>query len=395
MLALNRRLLAVASQGERRTESELLQGIVNEIYSSLSESMRIKRLSVLFAGDGTDRPVIVFAPESSLLQKKELYMNSVLNSGEQFISSDSLLRVLPLVVLNGTSRRVVGAIEIFTERPLSENESVAMELVAGYAASVAYHAAVRVASSYLALEEVEEAAERMKFEENRLHVQNMVMDNCLSVIKHETIYYPSRIKELARRAIADSGGRNESISSMRELMDYYSSIFGILSNCAKRELDDMSFTVSKIELETLFAAMQKYVERRSAKKKLDIKLTYEPVRAVVSVDADYMTFLFESLMDAALKVEKPGVLTLRATEAGDSVRVELIDPRRVITSEEAVELFTPSRYNIEDGNGVSGMEYLVAKEVVRLHEDYTGRRGSRMEARSDIAGTVILFTLSK
>jgi hypothetical protein len=41
------------------------------------------------------------------------------------------------------------------------------------------------------------------------------------------------------------------------------------------------------------------------------------------------------------------------------------------------------------------MEYLVAKEIVRLHEDFTGKHGGRMEARSDVSGTVILFTLPK
>jgi hypothetical protein len=41
------------------------------------------------------------------------------------------------------------------------------------------------------------------------------------------------------------------------------------------------------------------------------------------------------------------------------------------------------------------MEYLVAKEVIRRHEDRTGRHGSRIEARTDAGGTVILFTLPK
>ena len=60
-----------------------------------------------------------------------------------------------------------------------------------------------------------------------------------------------------------------------------------------------------------------------------------------------------------------------------------------------VEMFTPSHYNIDAHNGLSGMEYLIAKEIVRMHEDYTGRHGSRMEARSDVDGVVILFTLPK
>ena len=41
------------------------------------------------------------------------------------------------------------------------------------------------------------------------------------------------------------------------------------------------------------------------------------------------------------------------------------------------------------------MEYLVAKEIIRLHEDITGKRGGRIEARSDVSGTVIMFALLK
>jgi hypothetical protein len=86
---------------------------------------------------------------------------------------------LPLYATVAGEEVLVGAIEFATERPLSENESVSIELVARFVASIAYHRTVRVANSYTTLEEVEEETERLKFEENRLHVQNMVMDNCL------------------------------------------------------------------------------------------------------------------------------------------------------------------------------------------------------------------------
>jgi signal transduction histidine kinase len=121
---------------------------------------------------------------------------------------------------------------------------------------------------------------------------------------------------------------------------------------------------------------------------------YDSTDVVVGVDADMVTCLFESLLDEAIKNTKPGKLLLRAADKGDTVCVELVDERVVLTSEEVADLFVPTEKNISD-KGVSGMEYLVAKEVVRLHEDYTGKYGGRMEARSDVSGTVILFTLPK
>jgi hypothetical protein len=323
----------------------------------------------------------------------DVYMSRVLVSGEPVVVSGGLLRVVPLYAVNEGERMLVGVLEVVTGRPLSDNEVVSLELVTGYLASVAYHSAVRVANGYMALEELEEEAERMRYEENRLHVQNMVMDNCLSVIKHETVYYPSRIRELAEGAMA-APENAAAIDDMRELMDYYSSVFGILSNCAVRELDGANFMLSRVPLSSLFVGAKRFAERAAKRAGLSVTVVCEQTDAVVNVDADLAEYLFEQLLSAAMSVAKDGMLLLRAADAGEVVRVELVDNRRELTSDEVASLFTPGKHNII-GNGVDDMEYLVAKEIVRLHEDFTGKHGGRMEARSDVSGTVILFTLPK
>ena len=68
-------------------------------------------------------------------------------------------------------------------------------LVLGYLAVIIHAFMGRVESAYRDIEEVEEDERRVRHEKNRLHVQNMVLDNCLSTIKHETVYYPNRIKQ--------------------------------------------------------------------------------------------------------------------------------------------------------------------------------------------------------
>jgi signal transduction histidine kinase len=203
------------------------------------------------------------------------------------------------------------------------------------------------------------------------------------------------VRELAQNAQQKTDGCGADAVAMSELMDYYNSVFGILANCAKRELDTMCFTPSATDVAQLFEDAKRYADRVAAKRGLDVTLTYEPTDASANVDAGLVAYLFEALIDAALKVEKSGTLLLRATSASDTIKIELVDNRRTLSSEEVAELFTPSRYNIGQRNELLGMEYLIAKEIVRMHEDYTGRHGSRMEARSDVEGTVILFTLPK
>lgn len=394
VLKANRRLLQIVSGKERVIPEELLQNISHEIFACLSEGMCMKRVAIMLRRNDDEKPVFAETGEPQPFGASGIFLLGVIDSGMQYLSPDGLLRVLPLNVLASGEREQIGAIEVVTSRPLVESEVLNLELVANYAATVAYHALVRVENSYTALEELEEETGRIKYEESRLHVQNMVLDNCLSVIKHETIYYPSRISELACKCAAE-GDNSGVIASMRELMDYYSSIFGILSNCAKRELDDRCFSIKKISLQPLFNAAESYAARLDKKDGCGIKLLAEPTSAVANIDGDLVEYLLEMLLKAAFKVRKAGTLILSAVELDDEVRVELADSRCCLTSEEVADLFVPTKRNIAQGDSLTGMEYLVAKEIVRLHEDSTGKRGCRMEARSDAAGTVIVFTLPK
>ena len=391
----NRRLLELVATASPGTTAELLQHIATELHISLGERMCIERVALLLVDEHEAKRVAAAAPQQLAGGRAGVYLHGVIDNGEPFCSPDALLRVLPLYATVSGEEVLVGAMELVSGRPLSGNEIVNLELVARFVASMAYHRTVRVANSYVTLEEVEEETERIKLEENRLHVQNMVMDNCLSVIKHETVYYPSRVRELAQRALADNDNRSGNIAAMTELVDYYNSVFGILANCAKRELDTMCFTLAVTRVEQLFDDARRYVARCAKKRGLAVSLVNEPTELCVNIDAELVANLFEVLMDAALKVAEEGTLLMRATDAGDFVKVELVDGRRTMSSEEAHELFTPSRYNIAPNNGLHGMEYLVAKEVVRMHEDYTGRHALRMEARADVEGVVILFTLPK
>ncbi len=391
VLNTNQKLLELVSASVESTPHDMLQRMADGIYGCLCERMCMNRVALLLR----DGRMAAAAPLPLTGGRADVYLHGVVDDGVPFVSTDALLRVLPLYATVAGEEVLVGAIEFATERPLSENESVSIELVARFVASIAYHRTVRVANSYTTLEEVEEETERLKFEENRLHVQNMVMDNCLSVIKHETVYYPSRVRELAQKTLGTIDGRSENIVAMGELMDYYNSVFGILANCAKRELDTLCFTLSQVAVGELFADAKRYATRCAKKSKLNLQIVCEPTDAYVKVDATLVGYLFEALIDAAVKVGKDGALRLRAVDADDCLRVELVDNRRTLSSEEVAELFTPSHYNIGARNELLGMEYLVAKEIVRMHEDYTGRHGLRMEARADVDGVVILFTLPK
>lgn len=74
----------------------------------------------------------------------------------------------------------------------------------------------------------EDELQRLQYERDRLHVSNSVLDNCLSTLKHETMYYPCRIMQMV-----DSPSRD--INVIRELVYYYRELFSILSEQAQRQ----------------------------------------------------------------------------------------------------------------------------------------------------------------
>ena len=77
---------------------------------------------------------------------------------------------------------------------------------------------------------LEDELRRVRFENDRLHVSNSVLDNCLSTLKHETMYYPSRIRLLIEASPDD-------VASLKELVDYYKSIYLMLSAQAMEQVE--------------------------------------------------------------------------------------------------------------------------------------------------------------
>jgi signal transduction histidine kinase len=89
------------------------------------------------------------------------------------------------------------------------------------------------------IEMTDDELHRIEYEDSQLHVVNAVLDNCLSTLKHETMYYPSRIRQLA-----DSGD----VTQLAEVTDYYRDLYAILSEQACRQVELVKLHVRRMEL---------------------------------------------------------------------------------------------------------------------------------------------------
>ena len=129
-------------------------------------------------------------------------------------------------------------------RMQQESDRLLLELIARYIAIVIFNAVVKLAMKYRDIETAQDEARRASWEDSLLHVQNMVLDNCLSTVKHETIYYPNRIKQLIGKLRSGKLSETEeweTVAAISELIEYYKGVFYILSQCASRQLEEVTF----------------------------------------------------------------------------------------------------------------------------------------------------------
>ena len=312
---------------------------------------------------------------------------------------DKGMKCLPLWVEVGDDKLCLGVLALMGLRNNEdEDDWLMMELVANYLAVIVYNAVKLVAQKYHDIEMAYDEVRRLQREENQIHVQNMVLDNCLSTIKHETVYYPNKIKQIVEKLNQGTFGIEErmQVESMAELVGYYKDIFTILSSCASRQLENITFRRGVVHVKDVVESASRYLKKVVGKSDVNIDWKAEVSGLKVYADVIQLNYLFENLIDEALSYPEDGVLELRAYREGDFVRFDFIDRRRNIPQEELNLLFYPHYSKIMKKNeeALSGTEYLICKQIIREHDEFAGRRGCRINAQEmEEGGFMVWFTI--
>ena len=205
---------------------------------------------------------------------------------------------------------------------------------------------------------------RYQLEDEKLYVSNSVLDNCLSTLKHETMYYPSRIRQLV-----DDEARN--LQSISETASYYKELYSLLSMQAMRQVESVKPVCKAVSLESVFGKAYDVVSHDSSLRLLG--------------DADILSYLFEILQ----KQSGEKRLSARLTEKrGRYVEVRVRIARLSLTDEECLALFTP--------RSMAHIPYLLCRQIVRDTGESTNGRGCGITAeRHPDGGTDIVVTLVK
>ena len=178
---------------------------------------------------------------------------------------------------------------------------------------------------------------QVELELANLHVSNSVLDNCLSALKHETMYYPSRIRQLI--------DQNE-MESVSEVVSYYRELYNLLSQQAMSQVERVKLNLKQLEHgilgdATLIDYLFEILKKELGQKQLDLVYNHENEKYVEIT-----------------------VCTHRQL-SGDN-------------------LFTPSVENIP---------YLLCRQIVRDHGEATNRRACsiRTEIQNNETNIIIIL----
>lgn len=173
------------------------------------------------------------------------------------------------------------------------------------------------------LEMMDDELRRLEQETAKLHVSNAVLDNCLSTLKHETMYYPSRIRQLV-----DQGEE----ASLSEIVGYYRELYGMLSLQAMDQAERSNLHIRHL------------------------------ANGILG-DENLISYLFSILRKQGGGTEPSEVLPIHD---GKYVEITMPMPNLHLNDQEAQALFTPV--------SVQNIPYLLCRQIVRDHGEASNRR---------------------
>lgn len=216
------------------------------------------------------------------------------------------------------------------------------------------------------VELAEDETRRRLYEENRLHVQNQIMDNCLSTIKHETLYYPSRIRHLAQLTRQSAHDDASTLDTLVETATYCREVYATFIAQGEQQAAQMPMRIADVESHG----------------------------CRVRADAEMLDMLLSTLMHFEKAMATPDNaaadvacrLDVAPTPDGRYIRFALTNTAATLTEAQCLELFAPHS---------GGFDMLVAKQVIRETDAMLGHVGCRIQAEPtpDGHGHTIWFTL--
>ena len=196
------------------------------------------------------------------------------------------------------------------------------------------------------IEIAEDNCRKAEYECHNLYVANSILDNCLSTLKHETMYYPSQIKVLMN-------DNPVNFEHVRELAIYYRNLHCMLYEQAISQLSKIKINTSRVKLNDITIAGNECI-------------------------INYMIDLLKRISgNKELEI---------ATEALDNqyIRLTVPMPTLNIAQNKVDQVFLPTSENFQ---------LMLCKQIVRDHSELTNKHRCGIEAVVKDEKTYIIIIL--
>ena len=205
------------------------------------------------------------------------------------------------------------------------------------------------------IETANDQLNKYSYEAGRLHVVNNVLDNCLSTLKHETMYYPSRIRQLLENDGSD-------MTAISDVAHYYRGLYGILTLQAVRQLSRVGLICQPVDVNELLSG-DNCTGCRGAK---------------VLGDKTSLTELFHIIRKkSSLKALDVDVFCTDNGYVRFKIRTNLLKNE----DSPLPDIFAPKTENIP---------YFVCRQIVRDNGEASNHRACGMEIVGDYDGNVYI-----
>jgi len=307
----------------------------------------------------------------------------VLPPGTSVVDTQNYTLVFPLTVTDDDKVHNLGLLSLHS-RQLASQKSYhpLIKAIADHLAIALYCSSTKIEELRQQLELKQDEQYRAESYRNRIHVQNMILDNCLSAIKHETMYYPNKIKTMLQtKGEIDREG-------ISELLHYYKDIFITLSMCAIKQLEPSAFrrqTLSVSDISRILDDIRLPNESNGIKIHADINV---PSDTLFIADAVMLQYMLNTLITAN---HQPAEINIEITSDSRMLQFSLRDSRKKWNAEQTTELFYADNIVYHpDTDQLEGAEYILSKQVIREHDNHCGMRVCRIYA---VVPDKLIFTL--
>ena len=353
--------------------NEVLQRVADGMSGEMDHLCDLRELTISIIDEG--KVCSASAVDRNRDERLTDRMRECLESGVAQSTADGLCQALPLLLEQEGVTQCNGVLGIRLEHEPDETWRVVADMVTHYLATALNSCVMRFQTGFRNLEQMQEESDRIRFEDNRLHVSNLVLDNCLSTLKHETVWYPNRIMQMAQ---GDVNARE-----MLELVDYYREIFGILSQYALSQTKEHLLHVGRVDVDSLLTDMKSFFDKHIARRGISAVLECPMNGLTVNADGGMLLYLLENLVEDVSEGER-----IKADSAveGGFVKISVHRSGLKWSDAESDLLFSPLKNR-------ESMAYVICRQIIREHDELLGYPGCRINAERETDGVVIWFTV--